>query len=233
MELSVDDSIFAEVDVAAIRGDAFDGGSVSIGTDKVCGVNGLEGGAPSVWGNADAFLRESRHLPAPFGESVAADVFQADVQRVVLLKFFEDGEIGLCLAVGAEGFFATVSDEVILQSSPVGDGFVKRFLDPEERNVGDAFEEADHGVNGETVVAVDQNFDVGKGLTDGVDDVDIALEAGPGGHPLVTASDLYFELAVPIVVITATVFPLTSSRSCSDSPVFPWVWPQPVAPWSA
>ena len=124
-------------------------------------------------------LRESRHLPAPLGESVAADVFQADVERVVLLKFFEDGEIGLSLAVGAEGFFATVGDEVILQASPVSDGFVKRFLDPEERDVGDAFEEADHGFDGETVVAVDQDFDVGKGLVDGVDDVDVALRGRP------------------------------------------------------
>ena len=204
--MSVDDSVFTEVDVTALSGDAFDGGSVSIGADEMCGVDGLEGGAPGVWGNADAFLRESRHLPAPPGESVAADVFQADVERVVFLKFFEDGEIGLGLAVGAEGFNATVGDEVVPQTSPVGDSFVKRFLDPEKRDVGDAFEEADHRVDGETVVAVDEDFDVGEGLVDGVDDVDITLKAGFGRHPFVTASDFNFELAVPIAVIPTTVF---------------------------
>ena len=204
--MSVEDSVLTEADVTASSGDAFDGGGVSIGADKVCGVDGLEGGAPGVWGNADAFLRESRYLPAPFGESVAADVFQPDVERVILLKFFEDGEIGLGLAVGAERFCATVGDEVILQTSPVGDGFVKRFLDPEERDVGDALEEVDHRVDGKTVVAVNQDFDVGKVLVDGADDVDAALEAGLGRHPLVTASDFDFELAVPIVVIPPAVF---------------------------
>ena len=159
-----------------------------------------------MWGYADGFLRESRHLMSPLRESVAADVFQADVERMVPLKFFEDGEIGLGLAVGAERFLATVGDEVILQSSPVGDGLVKRFLDPEERDVGDAFEESDHAFDGETVVAVDQEFDVGERRVDGVDDLDIALEAGFGRHPLIAASDFDFELAVPIVVIPATVF---------------------------
>ena len=178
--MSVDDFVFAKVDVAAFRGDAFDRGSVAIGADEMCGVDGLERSAPGVWGNADALLRESRHLPAPLGESVAADVFQADVERVVLLEFFEDREIRLGLAVGAEGFFATVGDEVILQTSPVGDGFVKRFLDPEERDIGNSLQKSDHGFDGETVVAVDQDFDVRKGLTDGVDDVDVALEAAVG-----------------------------------------------------
>ena len=137
--MSVDDSVFTEVDVTILSGNAFDGGSVAIGADEMCGVDGLQGCAPGVWGSGDAFLRESRHLPAPLGESMAADVFQADVECVILLKFFEDREIGLGLAVGPEGFFATVGDEVILQTSPVGDGFVKRLFDPEERDVGDAF----------------------------------------------------------------------------------------------
>ena len=46
--MSVDDSVLAKVDVTAIGGDAFDCGSVSVGADKVCGVDGLEGRAPSV-----------------------------------------------------------------------------------------------------------------------------------------------------------------------------------------
>ena len=41
---------------------------------------------------------------------------------------------------------------------------------------------------------------------DGVDDVDVALEAGLGRHPLVTASDFDFELSIPVVIIPATVF---------------------------
>lgn len=89
MELSVDDKVFTEIDVTALRGDAFDGGSVSIGADEVCGVDGLQRGAPRVWGNADALLGESRHLRSPLGESVATDVFEADVECVVLLQFFD------------------------------------------------------------------------------------------------------------------------------------------------
>ena len=41
---------------------------------------------------------------------------------------------------------------------------------------------------------------------DGVDDVDVALEAGLGRHPFVTTSDFDFELAVTIVVVPTTVF---------------------------
>lgn len=204
--MSIDDSVLTEVNITALSGDAFDGGSVCIGADKVCGVDGLEGRAPGVRGSGDPFLGQSRHLPAPLGESVAADVFQADVERVVLLKFFKDGEIRLGFAIGAERFLATVGDEVIPQSRPIGDGLVKRFLDPEERDLGDAFEEADHRVDSETVVAIDQDVDIGEGLVDGVDDIDVAREAGLGRHPLVTASDLDFKLTVSIVVVPATVF---------------------------
>lgn len=145
-------------------------------------------------------------MMAPLGKSVAANVFQADVERVVLLKFFEHGKIGLGLAIGAEGFFATVGDEVIPQTSPVRYGFVKRFLDPEERDVGDAIKKANHGFDGKTVVSVHQDVDIGKGLVDGVNHVDVALEAGLGRHPFVTSSDFYFELAVPVVVVPTTVF---------------------------
>ena len=46
--MSVNDSVLAEVDVTALSGDAFDGGSVAIGANEVRGVDGLEGRAPSV-----------------------------------------------------------------------------------------------------------------------------------------------------------------------------------------
>ena len=46
--MSVDDSIVTKVHVTALGGDAFDGGGVSIGANKVRGVDGLEGRAPSV-----------------------------------------------------------------------------------------------------------------------------------------------------------------------------------------
>ena len=145
-------------------------------------------------------------MMAPLRESVAANVFQADVERMVLLKFFEHGKIGLGLAVGAEGLIATVGDEVIPQTSPVRYGFVKRFLNPEERDIGDAIQEADHGFDGKPVVAVHQDVDFGEGLVDSVDDVDVALEAGFRRHPLVTASDFEFELSVTVVVVPTTVF---------------------------
>lgn len=205
-ELSVDNSVLAKVDITAFGSHTFDSGSIAISANEVCGIDSFESRAPGVWGNADTLLRESRHLTAPLAESVAADVLQADVERVVLLEFFEYGEIGPGFAVGAERFLTTVSDQIISQTSPVGDGFVKRFLDPEERNVGDAFEESDHGVNGEAIVTVDQDINVREGLVDGVDDVDVTLEASFGGHPFVTASDFDFELAVTVVVIPAAVF---------------------------
>ena len=47
-ELSVDDSVVTKVDVTALCGDSFDGGSVAIGAYEVCGVDGLEGRAPRV-----------------------------------------------------------------------------------------------------------------------------------------------------------------------------------------
>ena len=143
MEFSVDDSVFSEVDITDLRGCAFDGGRVAITADEVGGVNRLEGGAPVVRRRARALLGESRHFLAPLGKSVTTDVFQADVECVIFLKFFEDGKIGLSLAVSANDFFATAGEEAALQASPVGDGFLKEFFDPKERDVGDAFEEVD------------------------------------------------------------------------------------------
>ena len=68
----------------------------------------------------------------------------SNVERLVLLKRFEDGKIGLGFAGCAERLFATVGDEVIRQTSPVGNRFVKRVLDPEKRDVGDAYQETGH-----------------------------------------------------------------------------------------